>query len=55
VLPLGPGQDGKSRVVVEHAGTAGHITVVDADKPERATARVLMGFFYDGLLDREVP
>jgi hypothetical protein len=53
VLPLARAADGKSRVVVVHAGSAaGHLTVLDADAPDRATARVIKGFLLQDLLER---
>jgi hypothetical protein len=52
LFPLPPGRDGKSRLVVTHASAAGHYTVLDADKPERATARSAHGFLLADLLER---
>jgi hypothetical protein len=54
ILPLPRAADGKSRVVVVHGGDpAGSLTVLDADKPERATARRIKGFLLQDLLERE--
>jgi hypothetical protein len=53
VLPLPRAADGKTRVVAVHgANPAGAITVLDADKPDRATARVIEGFLLQDLLER---
>jgi hypothetical protein len=55
VLPLDRGKDGRTRVVVDHPGAGGRLTVLDADKPERVTARSLAGFLYTDLARREAP
>jgi len=55
VLPLGPGRDGKRWVVVDHPGSGGRITVLDAAAPGRETARASAGFLYTDLLQRRVP
>jgi hypothetical protein len=55
VLPLEPGKDGRSHVVVDHPAAGGHLTVLDAEKPERATARSLVGFLFADLFERRVP
>lgn len=46
VLPIG------KHIVVVHPAAAGHVTVLDAAKPERATARSTAGFLLAGLLER---
>jgi len=54
ILPLPRATDGKSRVVVVHgADPAGSVTVLDADKPERSTARAMQGFLLQDLLERQ--
>jgi hypothetical protein len=54
ILPLARAADGKNRVVVVHgADPAGSLTVLDGDKPERATARAVEGFLLQDLLERE--
>ena len=54
ILPLGKGADGKSRVVVVHGNDpAGSVTVLDGDKPDRATARAMVGFLLQDLLERD--
>jgi hypothetical protein len=53
VLPVPHPGDGKPRVVVVHPGTVGSLTVLDADRPDRASARAVHGFLLTGLLDRE--
>ena len=54
ILPLGKSADGKSRVVVVHgANPAGSVTVLDGDKPDRATARAMVGFLLQDLLERD--
>ena len=55
LLPLGPGADGRLRVAIDHEDPAGAVTFVDAALPTRATARSVVGIFYENLLDREVP
>jgi hypothetical protein len=55
VLPLAPSAGGRRYVVLDHARDGGAITVVDADKPERQTARSLIGFLHTNLLDRSRP
>jgi hypothetical protein len=52
ILPLGSGSDGKRRVLVDHGLVAGHVTVIDADDPKRATARSVTGFMLNDLLQR---
>jgi hypothetical protein len=52
VVPLPRGADGKSRVLVQHPDPFGHLTVLDGDKPERATAHVIKGFLLQDLLER---
>ncbi len=52
VVVLAKSNDGHSRVVAIHQGEGGDITVLDADKPERATARHATGFLLTDLLDR---
>ena len=53
ILPLPKAADGKSRVVViDGANPAGSLTVLDGDKPERATARAVVGFLLQDLLER---
>jgi hypothetical protein len=53
ILPLPRGADGKNRLVVVHGGDpAGALTVLDADKPDRATARTIQGFLLQDLLER---
>ncbi len=54
VLPLAASAGGARFVVVEH-GPGGTITVLDADKPERQTARSLVGFMWTNLLERRKP
>jgi hypothetical protein len=39
----------------DHAHSAGYLTVIDADDPDRATARSIQGFLYTDLLQRDVP
>jgi hypothetical protein len=51
ILPLSPSADGKRYLVVEHAQDGGALTVLDAARPERSTARSLVGFLYTGLLE----
>ncbi len=46
VLPLA------KHVVVVHPGISGNITLLDPDKPERATARGAVGFLLTALLER---
>jgi hypothetical protein len=55
VLPLAASAGGRRFVVLDHARDGGAITVVDADKPERKTARSLIGFLHTNLLDRSRP
>jgi hypothetical protein len=55
IFPLGPSPDGKRRVVIDHQHSGGRITVLDADDPQRATARGVSGFLYVDLLQRRVP
>jgi hypothetical protein len=53
ILPLPRAADGKNRVVAVHGDNpAGSVTVLDGDHPERATARVIEGFFLQDLLER---
>jgi hypothetical protein len=53
IIPMAKGADGKSRVVVVHGGDpAGSLTVLDGDRPERATARAMVGFLLQDLLER---
>jgi hypothetical protein len=51
ILPLAASADGKRYLAVDHAQEGGALTVVDAAKPERITARSLVGFLYTGLLE----
>jgi hypothetical protein len=44
---------GPDRIVVTHPDAAGHLTVVDAADPSRATSRVQWGFLLQGALDRK--
>jgi hypothetical protein len=53
VLPVPHPSDGRPRVVVVHPSTAGSLTVLDADHPDRASARTVAGFLLTDLLDRE--
>jgi hypothetical protein len=54
IVPLAKGADGKNRVVVLHGDNpAGSLTVLDGDRPERATARAMVGFLLQDLLERE--
>jgi hypothetical protein len=39
------------KIAILHDNDVGHITVIDAVKPERATARSARGFLISGLLD----
>jgi hypothetical protein len=55
VLPLAAGADGRRFVVVEHQETGGALTFLDAEKPERSTARGLIGFLYTDLLEGVAP
>jgi hypothetical protein len=55
IFPLAPSPDGKRRVVIDHRHSGGRITVLDADDPQRATARGVSGFLYVDLLQRRVP
>ena len=55
VLPLQRSADGKRFVVVDHIWPGGGITVLDADNPERETARSLLGFLYTDFFDRSRP
>jgi hypothetical protein len=55
VLPLAAPAAGKRFVVLDHASQGGALTVIDADNPERKTARSLIGFFHTNLLDRSQP
>jgi hypothetical protein len=41
-----------TRLAVLHPSLLGHVTLLDADKPSRKTARSLRGFVFDGILDR---
>lgn len=53
ILPLSRAADGKSRLVVAHGNhPGGHLTILDADNPERATARSIQGFLLRDLLER---
>ncbi len=54
LLPLGRRSDGRQMIVVDHGGNEGFITVLDADKPERASARSVRGFLLQDLLSRGV-
>jgi hypothetical protein len=51
ILPLVASASGQRFVVIEHPEDGGAITVLDADKPERKTARALAGFLYTDLLE----
>jgi hypothetical protein len=54
ILPLARAADGKSRVVLVHgADPIGSVTVLDGDKPDRATARAIHGFLLQDLLERQ--
>jgi hypothetical protein len=55
VMPLAAAPGGGRFVVVDHESASGSITVIDAEKPERRTARSLVGFLYSGFLDRSKP
>jgi hypothetical protein len=55
VLPVPHPGDGHPLVVVVHPSPLGSLTVLDADTPDRATARALQGFLLTDLLDREDP
>jgi hypothetical protein len=55
IFPLGTSKDGKHRVVIDHKQSGGRITVLDADDPQRATARSVGGFLYTDILQRRVP
>ncbi len=55
IFPLDPSAGGKRFVVVDHQFASGALTVLDAEKPERETARSLVGFLYTGLFDRSQP
>lgn len=44
---------GPERIVVTHPDPAGHLTVVDAADPSRATSRAQWGFLLQGALDRK--
>jgi hypothetical protein len=55
VLALDPDRNGRTWVVVDHQHPGGSLTVLDAARPERATARSSIGFLYTHLLDRDVP
>jgi hypothetical protein len=53
VLPLARAADGKTRVVAVHGNlAAGAVTILDGDKPDRATARAIEGFWLQDLLER---
>jgi hypothetical protein len=52
VLPVPHPTDGHPRVVAVHPSAVGSLTVLDADQPERATARAAYGFLLTNLLDR---
>jgi hypothetical protein len=55
VLPLPATAAGKRLVVVDHGLPGGGLTVLDADRPERKTARSLLGFMYTDVLQRGAP
>jgi hypothetical protein len=55
LLPLAATSAGARFVVATHESPSGAITVFDAEKPERHTARTLAGFLYGGFLDRSKP
>jgi len=42
---------GPKRIVVTHADSVGHLTVVDPSEPSRKTSRVHWGFLLQGVLD----
>lgn len=44
---------GADVLVVTHASAEGLVTLVDATRPTRATARMLQGFLLEGLLDQD--
>jgi hypothetical protein len=48
LLPM-PGET--ARVAIGHAGSSGALTVLDAARPTRATAREVLGFLYSNYLD----
>lgn len=54
VMPFARDTDGKLRVLVDHGSATGHVTIVDGDAPDRATARTARGFLLNDLLQREV-
>jgi hypothetical protein len=45
--------DGRPRMVAVHAAPTGSLTVLDAERPDRATARAVRGFLLTDLFDRE--
>ncbi len=55
VFPLEKSKDGHSRLVVVHPGVAGDVTILDAEVPDRATARSARGFLTTDLLQRGAP
>jgi hypothetical protein len=50
VLPVTA--NGKRLLVVDHGGVGGSITILDADKPARSTARSVQGFLFTDYLER---
>jgi hypothetical protein len=50
VLPVKSNE--KHLLVVDHGGAGGSITILDADKPARSTARFVQGFLFTDYLER---
>lgn len=51
ILPLAPGAGGQ-KVALVHPSQTGHVTVLDAEAPERGTARSIRGFLLWDLIER---
>jgi hypothetical protein len=43
-------KNGERKIVVTHSMNWGHVTVIDGEKPSRATSTVVEGFLLDGLV-----
>jgi hypothetical protein len=55
VIPLPVAMGAPARVLAIHPATAGSLTLLDGDNPQRETARVVTGFLAADLLDQETP
>jgi hypothetical protein len=55
VIPLPVVMGAPARVLAIHPATAGSLTLLDGDNPQRETARVVTGYLAADLLDQETP